>query len=205
MVPMRARSGRSPYGCASLADGAAMPTRQRARARCATMPARRGRAARRRRASTRCSDRRRRAVLEDRAAARARRARLDGAAEAACATTTPADACQFCAIGASLQGGPHAWRARRPSSSPRSRAAARALDGVEQLVLTTGTPAHARSRRRAPGRVRARDRARRAGAADPGAVRAARRLRLVRAAARGRRRHAGHAPRGGRAGGARAR
>jgi len=49
-------------------------------------------------------------------------------------------ACQFCAIGTSLKGGRTLAR-KTPAQLAEVAAAAVRLDGVEQLVLTTGTPA----------------------------------------------------------------
>jgi len=50
------------------------------------------------------------------------------------------DACQFCAIGTSLKDGRTLAR-KSPAQLAEVAAAAVRLDGVEQLVLTTGTPA----------------------------------------------------------------
>ena len=52
----------------------------------------------------------------------------------------PARACQFCAIGTSLKEGRTLAR-KTPAQLAEVAAAAVRLDGVEQLVLTTGTPA----------------------------------------------------------------
>jgi radical SAM protein (TIGR04043 family) len=51
-----------------------------------------------------------------------------------------ANACQFCAIGDSMKGGRTIAR-KTPEQLAEVAAAAVRLDGVEQLVLTTGTPA----------------------------------------------------------------
>ena len=52
----------------------------------------------------------------------------------------PAQACRFCAIGSSLDGGRTLAR-KTPAQLAEVAAAAVRLDDVEQLVLTTGTPA----------------------------------------------------------------
>lgn len=52
----------------------------------------------------------------------------------------PANACQFCAIGTSLEAGRTLPR-KSPAQIAEVATAAVRLDGVEQLVLTTGTPA----------------------------------------------------------------
>jgi radical SAM protein (TIGR04043 family) len=54
----------------------------------------------------------------------------------------PARACQFCAIGTSLREGRTLAR-KSPAQLAEVTAAAVRLDGVEQVVLTTGTPASA--------------------------------------------------------------
>jgi radical SAM protein (TIGR04043 family) len=54
----------------------------------------------------------------------------------------PAEACRFCAIGTSLAEGRTLAR-KTPAQLAEVAAAAVRLDGVEQLVLTTGTPATA--------------------------------------------------------------
>jgi radical SAM protein (TIGR04043 family) len=52
----------------------------------------------------------------------------------------PAKACRFCAIGDSLRAGRTLAR-KTPAQLAEVAAAAKTLDGVEQVVLTTGTPA----------------------------------------------------------------
>jgi radical SAM protein (TIGR04043 family) len=52
----------------------------------------------------------------------------------------PAQACRFCAIGGSLEGGRTLPR-KTPAQLAEVAGAAVRLDGVEQMVLTTGTPA----------------------------------------------------------------
>ena len=203
MVPVLGRRALAATGCASSAEraGAGRTAASDARCCCATHAALAEVELPAHAALLRAAHRRRRAVLEDRAAARPRRAGDDRAADLR-ALREPRDACQFCAIGSRWRRAAR-WRARRRRSSPRWREAAVRLDGVEQVVMTTGTPAHARPRRRPPGGLRARPSRRPCRPADPGPVRAARRLRWFAPPAGGRRRHARHAPRSGRAGGAR--
>ena len=79
--------------------------------------------------------------------------------------------CRFCSIEASLAAG-STIAVKRPDQLAEVAAAAVRLDGVRQMVMTTGTP-RARPGRAAPGPVRAGSETGRARTADPGAVRAA--------------------------------
>ena len=82
--------------------------------------------------------------------------------------------CRFCSIEESLRSGA-TTAVKRPAELAEVAEAAVRLDGVTQMVMTTGHVGGPRPRRKASGPVRAGGQGRGSGAADPGAVRTARR------------------------------
>ena len=116
--------------------------------------------------------RRRRLLREDRPAALARTCSPPPSCRPACATTRPSAAASA-PIEESLRQG-STIAVKTPAQIAEVAKAAHDLDGITQMVMTTGTSQRPRPRRHPPGPLRAGGPRGAARPADPGAVRAAR-------------------------------